>query len=206
MSDQVGKSISNWSVVYATVGASILCFAFVFIAFGFDEESTRMNIRWSARFSIICFCLAFSASSLKLLAPNWLTNWIARNRKYLGVSFALIHILHLLFLVVLHQNFYQIFVPASIVELALGGLAYVFLILMLLTSFDQVAKLISKRNWDRLHMLGGYWILIVFSNSILGRVAAGKLEYLPLALGVLAVWGIRFFSWKKRRAFAKTTK
>jgi len=90
-------------------------------------------------------------------------------------------------------------VPESIFELALGGLAYVFIILMLITSFEIFSTRMSKRYWNLLHTLGGYWILIVFSNSIFSRIAGGKLEYMPLGVLLFAVWGARLLRWKMNR-------
>lgn len=196
------RSLSNWSIVYITTGISIVCFALVTLGLGFNEESLRLNIRWSARFSVVCFCLAFSASAVNLVFKNSFTKWIVLNRKYFGISFAVIHLIHLLFLILLHLNFHRLFIWPSIVELTLGGMAYVFLLLMLITSFDVFSKQLSNSNWNRLHTIGGYWILIVFSNSFLGSVIAGKFAYFPLAILVLAVWGIRFLSWRKKKTIS----
>ncbi len=189
---------SNWSIVLIILGISILCFAGITLYFGFDEASIRMNIRWSARFSLICFCLAFIASAFNLLLPNNFSHWLIKDRKYFGISFALIHLIHLAFLVQLHQNFDRVFEYRAILELFLGGLAYVFLILMLFTSFKTFSNLISKRSWKLLHTIGGYWILIVLSNSIFGRIVSGKIEYLPFGILLFAVWGFRLIAWRRK--------
>ncbi len=168
-------------------------------SFGFTEDSLRMNIRWSARFSLIYFCVAFSASSFHVALKKNTTQWILENRKYFGISFAIIHLIHLFFLFLLHLNFHAVFIKRSLTEISLGGLAYVFTILMLMTSFDRGRKRLSMTQWNSLHTIGGYWILIVFSNSIIGRVLAGKIEYLPLAIIIMTVWCMRFISWRKNR-------
>ena len=133
------------------------------------------------------------------LVQNSFTRWLIQNRKYLGVSFAIIHLIHLMFLVLLHSNFYQVFVHRSMIELALGGLAYVFIVLMLLTSFKVFSNLISKSVWNTLHTIGGYWILIVFSNSMIGRMIGGKYEYLPFVILLAAVWLVRLIAIVKRK-------
>lgn len=189
----------NWKLAFLCIVLSILWFLGVFIFEGFNEASVRSNIRWSARISVIYFCLAFGASSFYGIIQNSTSVWILKNRKYLGVSFAIVHLIHLLFLVLLHCYFYKVFIHRSILELALGGLAYVFIVLMLLTSFDQVSKMISKSVWTTLHTLGGYWILIVFSNSIIGRAISGNYEYIPLAILLIIVWLVRLIALVRKR-------
>src|ERR1700746_1579897 len=61
---------------------------------GFEVEGVRMVIRFTARTSLLFFCLAFSAAALAWLWPNAFTRWQRRNRRYLGVTFAASHALH----------------------------------------------------------------------------------------------------------------
>jgi len=60
----------------------------------FEIEGIRMVIRFTARTSLLLFCLAFGAAALARLWPNAWTRWQRRNRRYLGVSFAASHGLH----------------------------------------------------------------------------------------------------------------
>src|SRR6201987_4979671 len=61
---------------------------------GFEVEGVRMVIRFTARTSLLFFCLAFSAAALARLWPNAWTRWQRRNRRYLGVTFAASHAIH----------------------------------------------------------------------------------------------------------------
>src|SRR6201987_4418430 len=61
---------------------------------GFEIEGVRMVIRFTARTSLLFFCLAFSAAALARWCPNAWTRWQRRNRRYLGVTFAASHGLH----------------------------------------------------------------------------------------------------------------
>ena len=61
---------------------------------GFEVDGVRMVIRFTARTSLLFFCLAFSAAALARLWPNAWTRWQRRNRRYLGVTFAASHGLH----------------------------------------------------------------------------------------------------------------
>jgi len=196
MKNQKSTHNSSWNTVYVALGVSIVFFSCVFLLNGYDEASVRINIRWSAKFSLVCFCLAFGASSLSKLLKNNFSNWLVKHRRYLGISFALIHLVHLAFLLLLHRDFDPLFSIRSTLSLALGGLAYLFLVLMLLTSFEKFATLLSKQNWNRLHTIGGYWILVVFSFSILARVFLGQVDYIPLGILVVSTWLLRFITWR----------
>jgi len=183
---------------FLILGLSILISLAITWTNGFGEESVRMNIRWTARVSLICFCLAFISSSLLTLKRNNFTLWLVTNRRYFGILFAIIHLIHFLFVFLLHQYFTTIFAVESIGEFGFGGLAYVFLVLMLLTSFSPFKRMISMTNWNRLHKIGSYWILIVFSFSMIGRMVFGKLEYIPFAFLIIVVWLVRLLAWRNR--------
>src|SRR5215475_2807001 len=60
----------------------------------FDTDGIRMVIRFTARTSLLFFCLAFSAAAQAQLWPNAWTRWQRRNRRQLGVTFAASHALH----------------------------------------------------------------------------------------------------------------
>src|SRR6201999_4612294 len=60
----------------------------------FEVDGVRAVIRFTARSSLMLFCLAFSAGALARLWPNAWTRWQRRNRRYLGVSFAASHAIH----------------------------------------------------------------------------------------------------------------
>src|SRR3978361_1802057 len=60
----------------------------------FEVDGVRMVIRFTARTSLLLFCLAFGAGALAKLWPNAWTRWQRRNRRYLGVTFAASHGIH----------------------------------------------------------------------------------------------------------------
>lgn len=184
----------HWRIVQLTVGLSVLGFAAIFAIGGFNEESTRQCIRLTAKVSVMLFSMAFSASAVQGLLRNVFAFWWRMNRKYLGISFAIIHLIHLAFLLLLQQWFHPVFTLAKSSSLFAGGMAYLFLVLMLLTSFERFSKHLSKKNWKLLHTVGGWWIWGVFASSYFKRVLHGDLEYMPWALLVLAVGVLRLFA------------
>lgn len=177
-----GRGIWAWDIVKIITLFSILLFLSIFHLKGFNEESNRIVIRLTARISGILFCLAFGASAFHSWSKNSFSWWIFMNRKFWGISFAIMHLVHLAFLVLLQQYFHPVFEQAATTSLLSGGLAYLFLVLMLLTSFPSFAKKISKQNWKILHSYGGYWIWLIFIISYLKRVIHGSNEYIPLVL------------------------
>ena len=61
---------------------------------GWDAEGIRLVIRATARTSLVLFALAFTAGAMVELLPSEATRWQRGNRRYLGVSFAVSHLIH----------------------------------------------------------------------------------------------------------------
>ncbi len=173
--------MKGWKIVYASLTIMILYFLIIYKVNGFTEIATRLNIRMSARTSGVLFAFAFMASSLHyFLKKDW-TKWLLQNRKYIGVSFALIHLLHLIVLGILQLYFHPVFEMAKTSSLIGGGMAYVFTVLMLLTSFRRFSRFLSAMQWKVLHLIGGYWIWFIFFKSYWKRVMT-EMEYLTLVI------------------------
>ena len=113
------------------------------------------------------------------------------NRKYFGISFAINHLIHLGFLVVLQQVFHPVFELAATTSLLAGGMAYFFVVTMLLTSFESFAKYLSRKNWKLLHTIGGYWIWVIFLSTYAKKVQNVGVMFLPFVLILIAVLIIR---------------
>jgi len=113
----------------------------------------------TAHAAFLFFWMAFTASSLHTLAPTAYSRWAMRNRRYIGLSFALIHFVHLV-LVLSNLTLTEESRPLS--ALAGGGLAYLFLGLMALTSNNAAIKKLGAKNWKRLHTVGSYYIFLIF--------------------------------------------
>lgn len=191
--------MKKWTIVQVVVGGSILFFVLTFMLFGFNEESTRQAIRWSARISFTLFCAAFVASSLHDLLQNRFTTWLLANRRYIGISFAIVHLIHLKFLWTLQYFFHPVFDLAATTSLLAGGIAYVFVILMLLTSFPMFAQYLSARQWKILHTIGGFWIWGIFMSSYTKR-SLTEYEHIPLVVILLSIviLRIRYYFLKNR--------
>ena len=134
--------------------------------------------------------MAFSASALHIIFKKSMTWYLLMNRKFLGVGFGLIHLIHLAFIGLLQLYFYPIFEEAPITTFLGGGIAYVFVVLMLVTSLERVQKSMNPKLWKGLHTIGGYWIWSIFLIIYWGRAQIQAIHWLPIIL-LLCVLAIR---------------
>ena len=165
---------------------------------GFEVEGIRMVIRFTARSSLLFFCLAFSAAALARLWPNAFTRWQRRNRRYLGVTFGASHAIHAVVIV-----WFAVIDPAayaaatSLAGYIFGGISYAFIVALTATSFDATAAAIGPRAWRTLHLVGGYWLLAQFTVSFGMRVPQMPLYALGL-IPLVAVFVLRMVAMASR--------
>ncbi|WFU74671.1 hypothetical protein [Bradyrhizobium sp. CB2312] len=164
----------------------------------FEVEGVRMVIRFTARSSLLLFCLAFSAAALARLWPNGWTRWQRRNRRYLGLSFAASHAIHAVAIVAFASMDPAGFAEAtSAASFIFGGIGYGFIIAMSATSFDRTAALIGPRAWRALHLAGGYYLWFQFMVSFGKRVPAMPL-YAAFLVPLLVVMALRLIAMAAR--------
>ena len=195
------KLASGWFLVLWTallVGGMV---AAVFAAHGTaDLEAVRHALRLTARTSLALFLLAFAASSLRRLWPVPATAWLLRNRRYIGVSFAVSHFIHLgLVASLLHFN------PTrfdGLLGLVPGAGAYLWLAVMTATSFDRTRDLVGRTWWRRLHLTGSWWIWIVFAGNLASKVTRAP-GYAAAFAACLAVAALRVIAWWRARTKKK---
>lgn len=164
------------------------------------ETGVGLIIRSTAQASILFFLLAFSASAFHFFFKNAFTNWQLKNRRYLGISFAISHYFHLI--AILIMNFIvdkPVLAERGFVTVSLGGVAYVFLTLMALTSTDKAITKMGLKNWKILHWVGSHYIWVVFATSYGGRAFQENFYVLfAIALVLVMVFRIAHHFWKKK--------
>jgi DMSO/TMAO reductase YedYZ heme-binding membrane subunit len=156
----------------------------------FDADGVRRVIRFTARTSLLFFCMAFSAASVARLWPNGWTRWQRRNRRYIGVTFAGSHGLHAVAIAAFATMDPAGFVATSVVTYVFGGIGYGVIAAMTVTSFDRTADWIGPRAWRRLHLFGGYYLWLQFMVSFGMRVPAMPL-YALFLIPLLAAMAAR---------------
>ena len=185
------KGIWGWSIVSWIILSQVVTYIVIFLINGFNEESNRFCIRFTARLGVLIFCTAFMASSVQLLYKNAFTFWWMMNRKFIGISFAITHLMHLFFLGMLQYFFHPVFELAQPISLLGGGLAYLFVVAMLITSFPRYEKMLYQNHWKILHTVGGYWIWFIFARSYVRKVLAGHHEFWPYVILLIIVFLLR---------------
>lgn len=193
------KIFNGWRLTgILTVGLLALG-AILALRHGGSTDDIRLVIRVTARTSIALFLLAFTASALAQLAPNAMTAWQLRNRRYLGVSFAASHTIHLLAIIRLasmdQSQFWQ---GTNLGAIMPGGIAYGFIIALGVTSFDRSVAWLGPRRWRWLHLIGSWYICFIFFLSIAKRFKLGALYWWFAALFVAAAL-VRLCAYLRRR-------
>lgn len=194
------RFLTGWGLlgtISLALGAMCLGIA---AAYQFDVEGIRLTIRATARTSLVLFLLAYTAAALYRLWPSAWSGWQRQNRRYLGVSFAVSHLLHaigiLAFAVMDPLSFQQ---DRTIASYIVGGIGYAFIVAMAATSFDAAVTAIGQRTWKLLHRAGIYYLWLQFVISF-GMRAGAKPWYwgFVVVLGIALV--LRIAAWYRARA------
>jgi sulfoxide reductase heme-binding subunit YedZ len=165
----------------------------------FEVDGVRMVIRFTARTSLLFFCLAFSAAALAKLWPNAWTRWLRRNRRTLGVTFAASHGIHAVAIICFAAMAPADFMAAtSAASYIFGGIGYAFIIAMAATSFDRSAAAIGPRAWRILHLTGGYYLWFQFMVGFGKRIPDMPL-YALFLLPLLIVMALRMSAMSSAR-------
>lgn len=166
----------------------------------FEVEGVRMVIRFTARTSLLFFCLAFSAAALARLWPNAWTRWQRRNRRYLGVTFAASHGLHAIAIGCFAAMDPAAYAAAtSAASYIFGGIGYAIIIAMTATSFDRTAAALGPRAWRALHLAGGYYLLFQFTVSF-GKRIPDMPPYALFLVPLATVFALRMLSMAQKAA------
>lgn len=183
--------LDGWAIVATVIIVLAAWLMLVFWLQGLSEETVRSLIRQTARVSLLFFLLAFAASSLRTLFRYPWTAALLRNRRYLGLSFAASHYYHFGLIVALGvlypHPFLEELTPLRVIG---GGLAYLFILAMTITSFAGPRKALGQKRWSLLHTVGSYYFLALFARSYLVR-SQEEPGYLVFVAAIAVVLGLR---------------
>ncbi len=117
-------------------------------------------ISFSVRWAVPLIYLVTAASALHTLFPGPSSKWLLRNRKYIGLCFAVAMAWQGLFIFLVsnfHREYYfgEIFLLRDEIE---GSTGYIFLAAMVATSFDFGRRHLSAKQWKLLHRSGVYFL------------------------------------------------
>ena len=190
-----GWPIVGWSALALAAMAGVLLGVY-----GTQEEGVRVLIRATARTSFVLLLAAFVASSARRLWRNDATSWLLRNRRYLGVSFSASHALHLAGILTLVTRWPDSFwSKTSNATIFGGGLGYLFVAAMTLTSSDAAVRRLGLRRWKVLHRVG-IWVLFGIFVLTYGPAGLSHPAYLPASLACIGALGLRIAARIRARA------
>ncbi|MEO8603422.1 MAG: hypothetical protein ABI629_12670 [bacterium] len=191
------RPLTGWSIVLWSTVAVCTASSFMFTLEGGGLEGWHAVVRTSAKTSIALFLLAFIASSARVFWRGPFTKWLLANRRYVGLSFAASHAVHLaaiLTIVAFEPGFHSS--PTTVV---FGSLGYVILAAMAATSSDAAVAWLGGRAWKALHKTGMYYLWFIFLVSYLPRLLTQSPWYALFVVPLLAGIGLRFAAWQRQR-------
>ena len=199
------KAINKWNLFWLI--SIPMCTIMVIAMMGVDmstgsgvSEMIGFAVRWAVPF----IYLVVAISSIQILFPGPLSMWLMRNRKYIGLCFAVAMAWQGLFIFIMsyffHDYYYaDVYLFRDEIE---GSIGYIFLPAMVVTSFNFGRQYLNSKQWKLLHKSGIYflwaypfsvywWGLSYYENPV-------PLDYVYYWSGFLA-FGLRIAAWGKQR-------
>ena len=199
------KAINKWNLFWLI--SIPMCTIMVIAMMGVDmstgsgvSEMIGFAVRWAVPF----IYLVVAISSIQILFPGPLSMWLMRNRKYIGLCFAVAMAWQGLFIFIMsyffHDYYYaDVYLFRDEIE---GSIGYIFLPAMVVTSFNFGRQYLNSKQWKLLHKSGIYflwaypfsvywWGLSYYENPV-------PLDYVYYWSGFLA-FALRIAAWGKQR-------
>ncbi|MFT5710344.1 MAG: DMSO/TMAO reductase YedYZ heme-binding membrane subunit [Halioglobus sp.] len=162
------KAINGWPLfALISVPISILVIVEMMSLDMSTGPAISEMIGYSVRLAIPFIYIVVAASSLQILYPSVFSKWLLRNRKYVGLCFAVAMAWQGLYIFIISTFFREyyfenIYVLRDEIE---GSVGYIFLACMILTSFQVTRKKITQKQW-KLIQQGGIYILWAYPFSV----------------------------------------
>jgi DMSO/TMAO reductase YedYZ heme-binding membrane subunit len=199
------KSINGWRLFFlVAIPMSLLIIIELMRTDLSTGEGVSSMIGYSVRFAVPFIFLVVAASSVQILFPGPFPMWWLRNRKYIGLCFAVAMAWQGSFIFMM-SNFFRDYYYADIYLLRdelEGSVGYIFLAAMVLTSFNFSRKHLTAKQWKLIHKTGLYflfaypfsvywWNLYYYDNP-------QPIDYVFYWMGFLA-FTLRITAWGKKR-------
>lgn len=188
-----------------------MCIVIVIAMIGADMSTgagVSTMIGFSVRLAVPFIFLVVAISSLQTLFPGSFSMWLLRNRKYIGMCFAVVMAWQGLFIFIM-SYFFREYYFADVYffrdELE-GSIGYIFLPAMVVTSFEFGRKHLSPKQWKLLHKSGIYFLWAYAFSTYWWSLCNGlscyanpvPLDYAYYSVGFLA-FALRIAAWGKQR-------
>jgi len=199
------KAINGWSLFWLiSVPMSLVMVIAMMGADMATAPGVSHMIGFSVRWAVPFIFLVVAASAVQTLWPGPFPAWWLRNRKYIGMCFAVAMAWQGAFIFMM-SNFYRDYYFEEIYFLRdelEGSTGYIFLTAMVLTSFPFGRKYLNPKQWKLLHRSSLYflwaypfsvywWNLSYYENP-------QPIDYVFYWSGFLA-FALRIAAWGKKR-------
>ena len=154
-----------------------------------SPEATVKLIRLSVQFASPWILIAFVTSALVTLFPGAISQWLLRNRRYTGLSFAAGFAWQAVFIAVLldlYPAYYwdELHKPSDLVG---RSLSYVLLLALTVTSFYPVRRKLSRGQWSWLHWVGIWFFLAAIWVSYTEQALSQNAKTIDVVFAVLGL-------------------
>ena len=200
------KNINKWRLFWLiSIPMSI---AMVITMIGADMSTVlgvRTMIQFSVRWAVPIIFLVVAISSIQILFPGQIPSWLLRNRKYIGMCFAVAMAWQGMFIFIM-SNFYREYYFETVYLLRdelEGTIGYIFLAAMVVTSFNFGRKHFNSMQWKLLHKSAVYFLFaypfsVYWWNFSYYYGSPVPLDYVYYWGGFLA-FALRIAAWGKKR-------
>jgi len=155
------KAINQWRLFFLI---SVPMSAVMIIAMLGTDMSTGAGVSsmigFSVRWAVPFIYLVVAASAVQTLFPGPFPMWWLRNRKYIGMCFAVAMAWQGAFIFIM-SNFFRDYYYEDIYLLRdelEGSIGYIFLTAMVVTSFQFGRKHLTQKQWKLLHRSAVYFL------------------------------------------------
>jgi len=203
------KFINGWYLFWLIAGSMSAIITIELLSAGASTgEGVSHMIGYSVRFAVPLIYLVVAASAVQTLFPGPFSMWWLRNRKYIGFCFAVAMAWQVSFIFMM-SNFFSDYYYEDIYLLRdelEGSVGYIFLLAMVITSFQFGRNVLTQKQWKLLHRSGVYFLWAYPFSTYWWATAYyyGKpesIDYVFYWMGFLA-FAARIAAWGKRRLTA----
>jgi len=199
------RHLNGWPFLYWTIGIN----AIAVLAYIPTQDLSKPTgilemIQMTVRITVPFLYMAFVASALYQLWPNFFSRWLLKNRRYVGLGFAASMAWQLLFILMLWVGYWDYYMQEvyNFSSIAFEAPGYLLIFAMSITSFIQVRKKMSKKVWRALHWVCIYFLWFAITLTYYYELADGRdvqiIDYVYFIAGV-TVYIVRLSAYLSQR-------
>ncbi len=201
----VPSAVKNWAVFLIAGLATLYGATLYFESTGQTDVAFDQVLEFTGRLAFLVFLVIFAARPLRQRNPSGFTTALLKQRRLIGVAFAGIHFAHL-WIIVSRQQLDPAFGFPNAGNIP-GAIAYGFILLMFITSFNSTTRALGPKRWRLLHTAGLYYLFVIFELAVMRDFVEyfkthSSIDWPALAViaAAVAALAIRISAYQKKRA------